>query len=100
MKRKIRNWVRSRGRAHPIDEAKNSPAEMRRKRRRPSRSLAVPAIIAPTMQPMRTMLTASPSPKEPRWNWSFRKRVAPAMMAVSKPKRSPPRAAMIETNVT
>ena len=97
MNRKIRNWTRFWGMAHPMAETKNSTAEISMKRRRPRRSLTVPAMAAPAMQPMRTMLTASPSPRDDRAKRCLRKRVAPAMMAVSKPNSRPPRAATIET---
>ncbi len=97
MNRKTRNWIRFWGTAQPTAEMRKSTAETIMKRRRPSRSLMAPAAPAPIMQPTRTMLTARPSPKADRAKRSLRKRMAPAMMAVSNPNKSPPRAATTET---
>jgi len=67
---------------------------------RPKRSLTMPANAAPTMQPMSRHPTAQPACKLSSWKWAFTNSIAPAMIAVSKPKSSPPTAAMAETTKT
>ena len=63
--------------------------------RRPRVSAGRPTATEPTIVPMRAAATVKPSQKPLRPKTSWRAAVVPEMTAVSKPNRSPPRAAMI-----
>src|SRR5439155_14803985 len=66
---------------------------MRSVSRGPKRSLGSPASIAPKIVPSSALETVTPSNPGVRLYVRVRSPMAPAMTAVSKPKRSPPRAA-------
>ena len=67
---------------------------------RPRRSAGRPALIAPTMVPMRAVATVKPSENSLRWKTSRRFSVVPEITAVSKPKRRPPSAATTALRIT
>ena len=81
--------------AHPIAESRYRIASMRRLARRPYLSPGYPAIIDPITVPQSALDTVRPSVPGVRPKTSVRARVAPAITAVSKPNRRPPRAATI-----
>ena len=62
---------------------------------RPERSANLPVIADPTTQPNRSELKAQPRLRSLRPKWDLRNGPAPVMMAMSKPKRTPPRAAAL-----
>ncbi len=73
--------------------AKIMPAQMSGLRR-PKRFVRTPPAVAPTMAPIKTMLTTISSMVAERENWFWTNRMAPEITPVSYPKSSPPRDAM------
>src|SRR3954464_12618831 len=88
------------GNPDPTALAKNSVAATSITRLRPNRSAMGPAANAPTALPSSASDTETPLIQVPIANCSRSATTAPFMTAVSKPKRNPPSAAIIENPTT
>ena len=86
--------------AHPTAEsAKNNP-DISRMFFRPNLSLNIPATETPKIVPTSAELTYQPSITALRLNWVLTSPMVPEIMAVSYPKRKPPKAAIMARKVT
>ena len=67
---------------------------------RPYKSVSLPAMIEPRAQPNNSELKAQPKDKSLSPNCGTKNGPAPTIMAMSKPKSSPPNAAVAPKNMT
>ena len=90
------NAAQLQAKAHPAEESRYKAPNALKQRRRPYRSLGVPAPNEPRTVPHNALETVIPSVAGESANVSLSALVAPEMTAVSKPKRSPPKPATRE----
>ena len=95
MNRNTINAGQFQAKAHPRAEMVYRIAMMRNASRPPIRWPRTPAVMAPITVPTRPIKTVRPRVKGVRWYTTVNCWVVPAMTAVSKPNKRPPKAPTI-----